>query len=385
MSALQSTVRRSVARAFIGQIANTGDPRNLVVSAANKAPLRAQVGTITVDTATDLATYAWTINGIAFSLVAATSETTTTIAAKIADAINAEPAVRGQVKASAAAAVVTLTGVYPGVTFTASDADAKLTTVQASTSALEAASFRPGLWACLVGPLGSTAPDIDGDLQGVVVAASANLTAQVAEWTYTTFENTVVIGATVNYDGKTYAVDHASATDAATSAGALRAKLGEALDGLPLTVGGTGADISITATAGAEFAADIFFATAASTGVLTETANLGARPGTSLAFGGIVERHLSSEDDATGLVYPGVSTVPVCTSGKIWAALAGGSTPSAGGQVFVYVGSTTADQGKIYSAAGTDRLALSRDVARFTGRSDTTDGVTLVEINVTAR
>lgn len=385
MSALQSTVRRSVARAFIGQIANTGDPRNLVISAANKAPLRAQVGTITVDTSTDLATYAWTINGIAFSLVAATSETTTTIAAKIAAAINAEPAVRGQVSATSAAAVVTLTGVYPGVTFTASDADAKLTTVQATTSALEAASFRPGVWACLVGPLGSTAPDIDGDLQGVVVAASANLTAQVAQWTYTTYEASLELVASVVFDGVPYVVSHVSATDANTSAAALRAKLTDALDGLPLTVGGTGAIISITATAGAEFQADIYYGTAVDTGVLTENANLGARPSTSLAFGGIVERHLSSEDDATGLVYPGVSTVPVCTSGKIWTALAGGSAPSAGGQVFVYVGATAADQGKIFSAAGTDRLALARDVARFTGRSDSSDGVTLVEINVTAR
>jgi hypothetical protein len=386
MSAIQSTVRRSVARAFVGQLSNTGDPKNRVKSAANRVPLRAQVGTITVDTAADATAYTWTINGIELSLVSATSETTTTIAVKIAAAINANPAVRGQVRATSATNVVTLTGVFPGVAFTASDADANLTTVEATVAPLSAAALRPGRWAVLLGPLAATSPDVSTGLDSVAPAAAANLTAQQSSWVYTTYEAGVILEASVTIDGQTYAVSHTSATDGNTSAAALRAKLTAALDGKPITVSGATNVITLTATtAGVEFIADIFFGSTATTAVLTTTSRTLPVPGTGISFGGIVERHLSDEDDASGLVFPGGSTVPVVVSGKVWAVLSGGAAPTAGAPVWVYVGATAADQGKIYSATGTDRIQVPNAFASFTGRTDTSGGVTLVEIDVTAR
>ena len=378
MSALQTSVSRSNIPAFAGQLANAGDPATRRESVINSVPQRRQVGTITVDTATDGATYTWAINGVVLTLVAATSETTTTIAAKIAAVINAEPAVRGQVVASSAVAVVTLTAVSPGIGFTASDSDAKITTVQASTTPLEADGLPFGRWAAI---LGEESSEIDPGIKSAAVAASAYLTAQVASYTYTTYEAGVVLAASVKFDGQTYTASHVSATDANTSAAALRANLEEALDGLPLAVSGSDADVIITATAGAEFEAVIHFASAASSGVLTENANLGPRPGTSLSFGGIVQRHLTTE----GIAMDGNQGGVLVTGGKVFVELEGGGNPAVGAPVYVYVGATAADRGKIYAAAGTDRLQLPRSVARFDKVVSGRGGQVLARLSLSAR
>lgn len=107
----------------------------------NKEGQATQVGTIVVDTSTADTVYTWTINGVTMTYTSDSSTSTTEIAAGIADVINAEPLVRGQVSASASSATVTLTATNVGIAFTASDSDSRLTTTEASTAAASASTI----------------------------------------------------------------------------------------------------------------------------------------------------------------------------------------------------------------------------------------------------
>lgn len=381
MTALQTSVHRSQVAGFAGQPALTGDPKLRRLSVINSVPVRAQVGTITVDTGVDATVYTWVINGISQSITSA-DDNTTNIAAQIAAKINGAPSVRGRVSAASAAAVVTLTAVSPGDAFTASDADANLTTVQATVANLEADVLRPGRWAAI---LGTVASEIDPSILSASVAAAAYLNGQVMEYTYTTFEDGVILKASITFDGLVYSAQFTSATNANTSAAGLRAALEQAVDDLPLTVSGADNKVIVTADDGAEFDGVIFFATAATTGVLTENANAGPQPGTSIAFGGIVQRHLSTESDDTSMVFAGKDGAALITDGEVFVELAGGASPALNAPVYVYVGAVAADRGKIYSAAAADRIKLPRSVARFAGVAAGRDGQTLAKLSLTAR
>lgn len=109
-----------------GQIADTGERD--VVSLVNDNPRTAQVSTITVDTATNSATYTWTIDGVELTYTADSSTSAAEIVAGIVAAINADPIAGAKCTAAATSStVVTLTARVGGVSFSVSDSDAKLT------------------------------------------------------------------------------------------------------------------------------------------------------------------------------------------------------------------------------------------------------------------
>lgn len=97
------------------------------VQMINYNPATAEVRTLTVDTATDSTVYTWTLMGVEQTITSATSETVTTIATKIKNEILADPFTSGYVEIEQAAGVLTLTYREPGVAFTLSDSDARLT------------------------------------------------------------------------------------------------------------------------------------------------------------------------------------------------------------------------------------------------------------------
>lgn len=84
------------------------------------------VSTLTVDSAA-AELYTTEVVGIPVSYQATGADTTATIAAALAAAINNDPAIAGQVYASAAAAVVTITGQFAGMTLGVDGSFARLT------------------------------------------------------------------------------------------------------------------------------------------------------------------------------------------------------------------------------------------------------------------
>lgn len=107
----------------------------------SSSPQAAQTATITVGTYTDGADYVFLLNGKTMTYRAVTADADQSgVAAKLADLINDEPLVSGLLIAEAAAAVVTITARRPGIAFTLSDSDAKITSA-AGTANAEAASI----------------------------------------------------------------------------------------------------------------------------------------------------------------------------------------------------------------------------------------------------
>lgn len=215
----QNTVTRLRGRGIVGQrvFENRLDA---IRSVLNKTPQAFQVGTITVDTATDSATYTCVINGVTVSFVNGTSSSTTTTAVLLAAAINASPLVRGAVVATAAVAIVTLTAIQPGIAFTASDSDAKLTTVEAATAAASADAIPFGR--AVMRTAFDTAQGGYEMLGGLV--KTGNLTAQVDTITVDYAASEIyLINITVR--GIRYLFEIAADTDDATTATAIRAAI----------------------------------------------------------------------------------------------------------------------------------------------------------------
>lgn len=373
----QSSVRARASQAFLGMLAfATG--LNYDITAINEAPQRGQTGTITVDTATDGAVYEFSINGVDISFTAGVSESTSTIATKIEDAINSNPLVRGQVSASAAAAVVTLSSTFPGISFSASSADAKLTVAESTAAALEAREIPFGRLVALTGWLDE---DPEQNVRKCRIAESAALTAQTKRWTYT-YEASLVLKASITIDGITYAFEHTSATDADTSVAALAAKINEGVPDGSVVATTAAAVLILTADdAGVDFDADVYFGSVVGgAGELVLGSPLvGAGMGSSLSFGGISVRRTDEEQSAAA---PNAG-VQVLLRGSIWVANEGGS-PQSGDSVYVYAGATAADQGKLYAAPGTDRIKLPKSVAHWSGHTDETGELSLLIVDFNA-
>lgn len=115
-------------------LAGLQDDDTVIRAYANSGKV-AQIGTILVDTATNSATYTWVLNGVTETYTADSSTSKIEIAAGIAAAINADLNVSGDVRAvSDGVDTVTITSRIPGLAFTLTDADAKITSTQATTA-----------------------------------------------------------------------------------------------------------------------------------------------------------------------------------------------------------------------------------------------------------
>lgn len=121
---------------FAGQAADSGTHTD-VISLRNIATRTAQVSRLAVSTATNGATYSWTLLGIALSIVAA-SGTGSVIATAIAAAINDDPVTGAQLIASASSTNVDITARNAGMSFTLSTSDAKLTATTQTANASDA-------------------------------------------------------------------------------------------------------------------------------------------------------------------------------------------------------------------------------------------------------
>jgi hypothetical protein len=340
----------------------------------------AQVGTIVVTTATDSATYSFTLNGVAFAVVNGTSSTTTTVATLIAAAINAEPLVRGQVTATSATATVTITANTAGTrgAFTLTESDSKITGTEASTAAADASTVPFGV--ALVS-LGTTATPASGALatieRKVQVPTTSVFTAQVQTLAISYVSTAVIEVAVYEIRGAERifiaSAITAMATDQDTSLDALVTALNAKM---PANTVDFAAD-NATATAivgtaeilGFEFDLEFHHNSTSTEPTVTKTLTTGPSVSTSLhrAFLGITE--YSQADEANALTstsgsYPANAGVVYIKRGCVWVSNSESTGPALGGDVYVELapGSTA---GQLYAASSATRVALSKRVATW--------------------
>lgn len=338
----------------------------------NSSPQTAQVGTIVVDTATASATYTWTINGVEMTYVADSSVDTTEVAAGIAAVINAEPLVRGQVRASAVTATVTLTATTAGSvgSFTASDSDAKLTTTEETTADDDADDVAFGRAIMSQGYASSESERL------VCVPTTAKFSAQVYTLSIA-FVDTTKIGVTVweirgSERIRLASVTETSATNRDTTIDALIVSLNAELPAntvLAAADNATATAIVFTAEiAGLEFEVTWHIGDeGASLPAISGTNTTGPNEATSLhrAWAGISLYSPSSEaaavGDTTG-VWGANEGVEYAKRGVVW--VDSTQSPTEGDVVYVEL-TAGATAGRFYTDASSTRVALSRQVARW--------------------
>lgn len=368
VSDVRSRLRQGVvgALALLSVISGT-------ITMINAAGQTAQVGTIVVDTATDAATYAWTINGVAFSIVAE-SGTGSEIAAQIADAVNDEPLVRGQVAASAASTTVTLTATTPGVSFTASDSDGKITTTQATTAAASASTVTPGRALISQGFNGDEADEL-----GALPLAS-RLSAQVDTWA-TVYDASVLLHASVTIDGVPYSTSITSATDAAASVALLVTALNNVLPANSVLASADGASLVLTAEVpGKPFSSSVWFGVGRDTGTATLTRTAPASSDINRVIRGVALLPSSLEyalDTDSVAVYGANAAMRVATQGSVWVECAQDVSP--GDPVYVETASG-ADLGKFFNTSSATRIRLDR--ARWERDESSTNGQSIAVLSI---
>jgi hypothetical protein len=318
----------------------------------NKSPQAKQVGEIVVDTAANDTDYTVTINGVDITITSDADGTKPEIAAALAAAINAEPLVRGQVEAeSDGVDTVTLTGTFPGLAFTASDADANLTTTEEVTAAADAEAIPFGRLVC------STGYTDEGNKHGFL-AKSTLLTAQVATLTVD-YVATELYGVEVEVDGERYGVEVAADTDDATTSAAIMTALNLKLPANTVVATNPSATtVVLTAeVAGKPFKVSTWqkIGTAASLSVAHTTRSV-ATDVTKAAVG--VSLHTYDEEIPAGETeasYPANAGLKVCRKGLIW--VENSESPSVGDPVYVEL-AAGASSGKFYKTSSATRVLL---------------------------
>lgn len=303
----------------------------------------AQVSTLTVGTVTSDATYSWSINGIALSYLADSSATNAEIVAGIVAAIDASPAVRGQVSAVATSSTVaTITARTAGLVFTLTTSDAKLAAA-AVTAAASAGTVEVGR---AVASFGRSA-ERDPRLKLACVADAANFTAQV-DTHAVTYEASKTIRASVTVRGSIYEVDVATVTSATATANAIRDALNGILPADTVLASASSGTLTLTSElAGLPFESYARFTDNATTGAVASTSTAGVATDASKAIIGVSARRT----DLEGSTYAANSVFMYAKDEPIFV------EASAVGEE-VYVELSGADAGKLFAASSATRVLL---------------------------
>jgi hypothetical protein len=367
-------VRARARQGLIGMPATTG-VLLAFLTMINEDPQAVQSDQIVVDTATHNHLYTQEINGIACNYQADAATTKAEIADGLAAAINAEPAVRGQVAAiSDGVDTVTLSGLIPGLAYTLSNVDALCTATSIATAA-EAAAIPFGRLVISDG----LHPDGDGTPLGKLAQSSA-FAAQEAEAvvTYHASEQYTVIVRDVK--GAILAAVNVDAdTDSATTAAAIRDALNAALPANTVIVTLATATLTFAAeVAGLEFSVG----GDGSAGGLVISDTVGPTAATSLAraAAGISLHSMMDEAATIGAEqgeYPANHGFRAMRAGPVWVERPG--AVSAGDPVYVEL--SGANAGKFYNTGSATRVLLPSAIWDRDGRT-ATDGLAVVRIDL---
>ena len=378
ISQTATDVRARARQGLFGMPAVTG-PLLAFLSMINEDPQAVQSDQIVVDTATHSHLYTQSLNGIACNYQADSATTKVEIADGLAAAINAEPAVRGQVAAvSDGVDTVTISGLTPGVAYALTNVDA-LCTASSLATAAEADPIPFGRLCIDDG----NHPDGDATRLGKLAQASA-FTAQAG--TITVTYNAGEVYAVIVRDAATGEiladVVVAADTDSDTTAAALEAALAAALPAN--TVNET--VLTNVVTLAAEVAGfDFSFEGNGSLGGLALADTVAPSASTSLhrAAVGISLHSIMDEAATIGAEqgqYPANHGFRALQKGPIWVERPG--AVARGDRVYVEL-AAGATAGRLYSTGSATRVALAASKATWERDGRTAaDGLAVVRIDL---
>ena len=379
----QTAVRSRLSQAFEGGLAYNR-VLNEIITLINVKPAAKQTHTFVIATATSGATYSVVINGVTVSFVAVGS-TKAAIVAELTSAIDQEPLVRRSVSAADDATdTTTITSLIAGRGFTASSSDVKVTS--SSGTANDTADTVPVGRGVTASGFEAGSDVLDDSERGHICAASL-MTAQVWTFTGASIASGDSIYGIIEVDGIPYTLPPvAFSTDNNTTVAAVATMLNAILPANTVAATASTGVLTLTAeVAGKTFAAH-FFAQGSGGGTFTPT-SFDLPPAESFWYGfGVSVRGYDEEKQTDGtFAYPGNAGLRSLIQGHIWVRHNGTTAPSANDPVYMYVGSTTADQGKFYNAAGTDRVLVPKDLAKWRGLTSRDSGTELALLELRPR
>lgn len=368
-------VRDPQRQAKVGDLVHA-DHLTKLTTLINVDPQAAAVKIITVTGATNDKTYTIVIDGIDVSFTAGGSATTTTIAAGLEAAVNADPLVRGRVSALALAAVLTITALLPGQDFTLTEDDGEMTTAT-TTAAATADAIAFGRLLISDGFIPNE-PNEQGRLP-----KAANFTAQV-DTLVAAFVALATYYVSVTIDGVEYKATALADTNSDDTMSALATTLNDNLPANTVVATSPGDDLVLTA----EIPGDTFQTGfgAGDEGATTPAMSLSSNRGisTSLIDAAAGISVYSSDEEVTtiggtAVEYPPNAGVKAVERGDIW--VESSQTPSLGDPVYV---ETTAgdDVGKFFNTKTSTRVLLPSARWLRAARSDTTDLIAALAISI---
>lgn len=381
---------------FIGQVLSTGSAKRSYTG-SNERPQAAQVTTQTVPASPDASTlYSVTVDGVTASFTTDSSATQAELGAGLVAALNANASIRRTCIASYAGGVLTLTGTWPGVSFTvtnnAADTTQDLGTPTNSTAAASAARVYFGR------VLASDGFVTNEGTPKVFIPTTSLFSAQVTTFTYASLASGDRITTVVEMNGEQVVVVSDFDTNQATTLTNHTADLEEALNaefgaGVGAAAANASADITITAdVAGAEFFASSTV-NGGGGGTVTKADTTGPSISTSLAraFAGVSARRLDVENetiDGDDPSYAPNEGVEVLSRGAVIMARSTSETWDLNSGVWVDLTTTLTSAGRIYDTASnaTSPVWLSRDLLRIERQepSSQSNGVGVARVLATA-
>lgn len=381
--------RAAMALGFIGDFFRTHDFRS--ITGINQDPQAKQVTTISVPASPDdSATYTVTIDGIDCDYAADATSTQAEVGDGLVAVINATPGARAKCVASYTGGTITLTGTWPGVSFTAAvnsgETTQDLGTPSTTTSAAEADAISFGRVVCSDGYV------TDEGNPKVYVPTTSKFSAQVVSFTFAGNTAAYYHG-TVSINGKVYNWGGVVwNSDLDTTCTAIAAAINAVMPTetvLAASVGSGGGVVTLTAEVeGAEFEADAH-AQGHADAEATKAYTTGPSISTSVrrAFKGISVRRLDVENQTVGgddPAYAANDGVEVATRGLGIVQRDTTETWAMGDELFVSL--ATASKGRLYDTAGTDRVWLPPSLVKVerSESSTTTDGVGVIALQMGA-
>ena len=342
----------------------------------NKDPQAVQITEITVDTATNSHEYTFQVNGEEVSYTADGSTSKAEIADGLEDEINGNPMIYGQVSsASDGVDKLTLTGQYPGESFTVSALDAKLS--QSTTQpAAEAAPVEFGRLMVSGGYQDDEANELG------VKAKSAFFTAQVDSYVLT-YDDGVIIRVKATVEGEDYEIEHTMATDLDTSGAAVVTAGNGVMPANTILFAYDAGTNTLSLTSekpGMPIKTSVSFGPGRDTGAAVKTSNAGRTTDLNLAAVGFSV--YTSDEEITEVagdevVYPANAGVITFKKGEIWLECA--ESPSAGDPVYIELG-VTDDNGKPFAENSSTRVRLDRASWQRTSRDSNADEIAVVSL-----
>ncbi len=373
--------------AFLGQVMTDSALRRYK-SGINSNPQAAEVWTLTVDSdpgarTDDTISFDFGRGACTVTFSFDAGETEPTIAAIIAAAVQAEPAVYGWVGTQVSGNDVIFTGRTPGSSFELTEAESYLSVVN-TTNAAAASDIEVGRAVCVTGVNQTPGnPRRSAEADYLVALASESLfTAQVQTLTVDTGAAVDMMIRIIEIRGSERIVVASDSVvgnaTAATQATTIRDAINAIAPANTVVATGAGADIICTAEiAGYEFEVEVMEAGVSS----VDTTPASRATSLHRAWGGVSVYTLADEAATIGATtgrYPANAGVRWLQEGQI--AVESSESLSFGDTVYVEL-AAGANAGKLYASAGADRVALSKRVATWERR--THDGLAFGLVNLT--